>query len=122
MSLEEQMAATEETVAALKERRQAKALAPHHVPIHAFHDMRANIKSIEKEVFFPLFSSLRIQSCIAHNSFNSWLPCMPVLEWRCYSLLSDPLQIASTSLIFLIQVIRFPTSSLSHSSFLFRIL
>ena len=32
MSLEEQMAATEETVAALKERRQAKALAPHHIP------------------------------------------------------------------------------------------
>jgi hypothetical protein len=54
MSLEEQIAATEDAVAALKEWREAKAQAPHHVPLHAFHDMRANIDSIEKEVvFFP---------------------------------------------------------------------
>jgi hypothetical protein len=59
MSLEEQIAATEDTVAALKERREAKAHAPHHVPIHAFHDMRANIESIEKEVFFLLYFSLQ---------------------------------------------------------------
>jgi hypothetical protein len=54
MSLEEQVAATEDAVAALKERREAKAHAPHHVPLHAFHDMRANIDSIEKEVVFFL--------------------------------------------------------------------
>ena len=54
MSLEEQIAATDNVVAALKERREAKAQAPHHVPLHAFHDMQANIDSIEKEVvFFP---------------------------------------------------------------------
>ena len=51
MSIEE-IAATEDAVMALKERREAKAHAPHHVPTHAFHDMRANIDSIEKEVFF----------------------------------------------------------------------
>ena len=59
MSLEEQVATTEDTVVALKERREAKALAPHHVPLHAFHDMRANIESIEKEVFFSLYSLFR---------------------------------------------------------------
>ena len=52
MSSEEQIAATEDAVVALKERREDKANAPHHVPIHAFHDMRANIDSIEKEVSF----------------------------------------------------------------------
>lgn len=50
MSLDEQITATEDTVAALKERREAKAFAPHQVPIHAFHDMRANVESIEKEL------------------------------------------------------------------------
>jgi hypothetical protein len=59
MSLEEQIAATEDTVIALKERREAKAHAPHHVPIHAFHDMRANIESIEKEVSFLQYLTLR---------------------------------------------------------------
>ena len=52
MSLEEQVAATEDAVVALKEWWEAKVKAPHHVPIHAFHDMCTNIESIEKEVFF----------------------------------------------------------------------
>jgi hypothetical protein len=111
MSLDEQIAATEDTVAALKERREAKAFAPHHVPINAFHDMRANVESIEKEVLFPVCSSMRLLII-----FTSWLPCMPVLEQRCYSSPSVPLLIASTSRIILIQVKRFPIFSPSHSS------
>jgi hypothetical protein len=54
MSAEDQIEATDDVVEALKERREAKALAPHHVPLHAFHDTRANIESVEKEVIFPL--------------------------------------------------------------------
>jgi hypothetical protein len=65
MSLEEQIAATEDTVVALKERREAKALAPHNVPLHSFHDMRANIESVEKEVFFfPISESFVANSHI----------------------------------------------------------
>jgi hypothetical protein len=55
MSQEEQVAATEDTISELNARREAKALAPHHVPLHAFHDTRANIDSIVKEVGFYTF-------------------------------------------------------------------
>lgn len=59
MSAEDRIAATDDVVETLKERREVKALAPHHVPLHAFHDTRANIESIEKEVIFgPLMFSL----------------------------------------------------------------
>ena len=117
MSLEEQIAATEDAVAALKERREAKAHAPHHVPIHAFHDMRANIDSIEKEVSFLLYFPLR-----AHNSFTSLWPCMLAQGRRCYSSLSGPLQIASTSRTTLIQVKKCQIFSPSHLSSPSRIL
>ena len=60
MSETERIEATEDTLTDLKERREAKAVAPHHVPLNAFHDTRANIESIVKEVnnlpsFFLLF-------------------------------------------------------------------
>ena len=52
MSAEDQIEATDDVIEALKERREAKALAPHHVPLHAFYDTQANIESVEKEVIF----------------------------------------------------------------------
>ncbi|KAF8814020.1 hypothetical protein BYT27DRAFT_7068806, partial [Phlegmacium glaucopus] len=50
MSETERVEATEDTMADLKEHREAKAVAPHHVPLNAFHDTRANIDSIVKEM------------------------------------------------------------------------
>jgi hypothetical protein len=60
MSETERIEATEDAMTDLKDRREAKAVAPHHVPLNAFHDTRANIDSIVKEVnsllrFFLLF-------------------------------------------------------------------
>lgn len=46
MSAEEQIEDTDDVVEALKERREAKALPPHHVPLHAFHDTHANLESV----------------------------------------------------------------------------
>ena len=62
MSTEEQTAATDDAVEALKERREAKAVASHHVPLHAFHDTRANIESIGKQVHFFLQYSYHTSS------------------------------------------------------------
>jgi hypothetical protein len=50
MSETERTEATENAMTDLKERREAKAVAPHHVPLNSFHDTRANIDSIVKEV------------------------------------------------------------------------
>ena len=54
MPAKEQIEATDDVVEALKKQQEAKALAPHYVPLHAFHDTHANLESVKKEVsFFP---------------------------------------------------------------------
>jgi hypothetical protein len=52
MSIEERIAMTDKTMEDLASRKEAKATAPHHVALNAFHDIRANIERVTKEVRF----------------------------------------------------------------------
>ena len=50
MSEEEQIAATDDTLKELQERQEDHMTGTHTVPIHAFHDARATVATIEREV------------------------------------------------------------------------
>lgn len=50
MSKEEQAEATNDAMKDLAEYREIKELAAHNAPINAFHDTRANLEKIERDV------------------------------------------------------------------------
>ena len=52
MSPEERIEVTREAKVFLTERRKAKATAVHNVPIAAFHDVRATLASMKKQVCY----------------------------------------------------------------------
>lgn len=50
MSTEEQLAATEDAVKSLQDREENHKKGTHTVPIQAFHDARATVATIQREV------------------------------------------------------------------------
>lgn len=47
---------TADSIQEIEDEREAKNLAPHNVPLWAFHDARNTIQTVEKEVRFRLMN------------------------------------------------------------------
>ncbi|OBZ77052.1 hypothetical protein A0H81_02985 [Grifola frondosa] len=50
MTKEEQIAATDDYIVEISDQRETKALAKHNVPLNAFHDVRATLASVQREL------------------------------------------------------------------------
>ena len=56
LSDEDRVAMTADSIQEIEDEREAKNLAPHNVPLWAFHDARNTIQTVEKEVRFRLMN------------------------------------------------------------------
>lgn len=56
LSGEDRVAMTADSIQEIEDEREAKNLAPHNVPLWAFHDARNTIQTVEKEVCFRLMN------------------------------------------------------------------
>ena len=79
MSKEEQREYTKDCIQQLEERREADAVAPHSILLAAFHDTRATVASIKKQVCLRLTGFMK-----SADIDTSYLIYNPVLVWNPY--------------------------------------